>query len=202
MAQLLDTVVIAVFSTSRGYYGGGRLEQLRAMDDPTVYLSAAKESGDIEFDCATILFLDVDQLVEGPAKPARAVVARCRMGSIGAAGYRARLDVGAWEPDPLAASEMSKDRKAEGKAEATEDEIRARILAEIRERPIVKEALAALIGGGAAGFRKAFARLERDEIIAAHDEQYLDGAGRARRRTVWVVNEVRASNVAQGKESP
>lgn len=106
LAQILDTFIIAVFSTSREYYGGDRMEKLRILNDPTAYLKAAKESGDIEFDCATILFLDVDQLAQGLPKPSRAVVARCRVGEVGFAGYRAHLDTGLWLPDPLAASEF------------------------------------------------------------------------------------------------
>lgn len=113
MSQALDTPIISVFSTSRDFYGGGKLAEMREADDPTIYLSAAKESGDIEFDCATILFLDVDKLHDGLPKPARVAVARCRFGEIGFAGYRAALDVGRWYPDASAASEMKEDKKQE-----------------------------------------------------------------------------------------
>lgn len=106
MSQLLDTVVIAVFSTSREFYAGGKIEKLRTKNDPTGFLVAAKESGDIEYDCANLIYLDVDQLVTGQPKPARAVVARARTGEPGFAGYRAHLDVGRWVPDPLACLEF------------------------------------------------------------------------------------------------
>lgn len=120
LAQLMDCPIIAVFSTGRAFYNSANLEKLRQANDPTAYLGAAKESGDIEFDCATLLFLDVHQLAEGPIKPARAVVARCRVGDIGFAGYRANLAVGRWSPDPLAASEVAGavgSSKAEAKLE-------------------------------------------------------------------------------------
>lgn len=122
LAQALDVPVLAVFSTGRAFYGSGKLEVLRQANDPTAYLSAAKESGDVEFDCATILYLDVDQLAEGLPKPARAVVARCRVGDIGFAGYRAHLDTGRWVPDPLACVEMLNDERG-AKRQAAKIEI-------------------------------------------------------------------------------
>jgi hypothetical protein len=134
MAQSLDCPIVAVFSTGRGFYGS-KLEQLREAQDPTVYLGSAKESGDIEYDCATLLFLDVDLLHQGVPKPARVVVARCRVGDIGAAGYRAHLDSGKWDPDPLACVEiMSTERKVLRRAaEDASDE--QHVLAAVRKNP-------------------------------------------------------------------
>lgn len=109
LSQILDTVIIAVFSTGRGYYSGPALDKIRAANDPIAYLGAAKETGDIEFDCATMLFLDVDQNHEGMPKPARLAVARCRYGRIGFVGLRARLDIGRFDGDPSAAAEMASD---------------------------------------------------------------------------------------------
>lgn len=106
LSQLLDTPVIAVFTTSREFYAPSNIEKLRIANDPIGYLRAAKESGDIEYDCANLIYLDVDQGVVGQPKPARAVVARARMGQAGFAGYRAHLDIGRWVPDALATSEL------------------------------------------------------------------------------------------------
>lgn len=105
-SQILDTPILAVFTTGREYYSGANIEKLRLANDPIGYLRAAKESGDIEYDCGNLIYLDVDQGAEGQPKPARAVVARARMGSPGFAGYRAHLDVGRWVPDPLAVTEF------------------------------------------------------------------------------------------------
>lgn len=110
-SQALDIATVAVFSTRRDFYSGTKLEELRATDDPTVYLAAAKESGDIEFDCATIVFLDVDKLHHGLPKPGRIAVARCRVGDIGFAGARAQLDVGKWWGDPSATAELADDSR-------------------------------------------------------------------------------------------
>ncbi len=114
MAQQLDTVVVAVFSSRRDFYGE-KLGALRGNDSPLMFLSAAKESGDIEFDCATLLYLDVDQEHQGLPKPARIAVARCRYGDVGFAGARAALDIGRWLSDPAAAVEMTKESRRERK---------------------------------------------------------------------------------------
>lgn len=106
LSQLLDTVVVAVFTTSREFYSPANIAKLRIANDPIAYLRAAKESGDIEYHCANLMYLDVDQSKEGQPKPARVVVARARVGEPGFAGYRAHLDVGRWVPDALAAPEV------------------------------------------------------------------------------------------------
>lgn len=113
LAQMLDTVVIGVLTTSRATYGNKKVEeQVRAANDPTAYLAAAKESGDIEFDCATILYLDVDKLAEGATKPARIAVARVRGGEVGFVGVRARLDVGKFWEDNSALGEFAAEERA------------------------------------------------------------------------------------------
>ena len=60
LSQKFDTVVIGVFTTQRSNYNIAFVEKMRAAQDPTAYLGAAKESGDIEFDCATLMYLVVD----------------------------------------------------------------------------------------------------------------------------------------------
>lgn len=135
MAQQLDTLVIAVFACRRDFYGGGKAEIYRQDDNPTLFLGAAKESGDIEFDCATLLYLDVDKLHEGIPKPARIAVARCRYGDVGYAGARAALDVGKWISDPMAAKEMtSVERQNKKNMTALELESQ-RLLQAISHRP-------------------------------------------------------------------
>lgn len=102
MAQQLNTVILAVFSTGRGFYSAAALDKIRAANDPTAYLGAAKESGDVEFDCANIFFIDVDKTHVGQPKPARLAVARSRYGDIGFVGLHARLDIGQWTGAPEA----------------------------------------------------------------------------------------------------
>lgn len=107
MSQRLDVPVVAIYSTSRTYYGGQALEKIRKANDPTAYLAAAKECGDIEYHCATLLYLDLDKLYEGAAKPARIAVSRARVGDVGFVGARAHLDIGRWRADDSALAEMS-----------------------------------------------------------------------------------------------
>lgn len=129
LSQILDCPIIAVFSTARDFYNGDKRDKMRTINDPTAYLGAAKESGDIEFDCATVVFLDVDQLTQDPeGNPARVVVARCRQGSVGFAGYRAQLAAGRWVPDPLAAAAMQTENRKAKAIEEKRTDIETRVL--------------------------------------------------------------------------
>lgn len=113
MAQQLDTVVIGVFTTQRTTYGNKKGEEaMRAAGDPTAYLSAAKESGDIEYDCATLMYLDVDKLAEGATKPARIAVTRVRVGEVGFVGVRAKLDTGTFWEDGGALKDFAAEDRA------------------------------------------------------------------------------------------
>jgi hypothetical protein len=135
LSQKFDTVVIGVFTTQRSNYNIAFVEKMRAAQDPTAYLGAAKESGDIEFDCATLLYLDVDKLHEGPRKPAQVAVARCRQGDVGFVGMRAQLDVGSFDEDQSAVAEFaSESRKAKKEADSMDVCCRA-LLEAIRTMP-------------------------------------------------------------------
>jgi RecA/RadA recombinase len=113
LAQELDCPVIAVFTTSRGWYGSSKeVERVRAANDPVAYLATAKEAGEIEYDCAVLIFLDLDMLRDGAIKPCRGAVARCRDGMVGFVGLRANLATGLWVGDPSAAAEVSSEERA------------------------------------------------------------------------------------------
>lgn len=122
LSQDLDCPVLAVFSTQRATYSEDRLVKLREMNDPTVYLGLAKESGDVEFDCATMLFLDLDRTHEGQPKPARIPVARCRVGDVGFAGARANLAVGKWWSDPSVLAEMSPENASKKRGSSNQQD--------------------------------------------------------------------------------
>jgi hypothetical protein len=113
LSQELDCPIIAVFTTSRGWYGNSKeVERVRATNDPVAYLATAKEAGEIEYDCGTLIFLDLDMLRDGPIKPCRGAVARCRDGMVGFVGLRANLATGLWVGDPSAAAEVSSEERA------------------------------------------------------------------------------------------
>ena len=135
LSQDLDCPLIAVFSSRRDFYGGEKVEKLREGDDPTAYLVAAKESGDIEFDCATLLYLDVDKNWEGMPKPGRIAIARCRVGDVGFVGVRAALDVGRWTQDASATAEFNRDVKAEDRRASSLERDALRILELVEKMP-------------------------------------------------------------------
>jgi KaiC/GvpD/RAD55 family RecA-like ATPase len=135
MAQKFDTVVIGVFTTQRQMYNSAAVEKMRQAQDPTAYLAAAKESGDIEFDCATLMYLDVDKLHEGPTKPAQIAVARCRQGNVGFVGLRAALDVGSFTEDMDAVAEFASENRAAKREAARDEDIADTLIATIRRLP-------------------------------------------------------------------
>lgn len=136
LSQLLDTVVLAVFTTQRTSYSNKKGEEaMRAANDPTAYLGAAKESGDIEFDCATLMYLDVDKLIPGHTKPARIAVARARVGTHGFVGVRARLDIGRFWEDASALQEFAAEERKERQNEATLAAAKQKVIDAINAMP-------------------------------------------------------------------
>lgn len=135
LAQELDCPIIAVFSTSRAYYGGKQMDNIRASGDPTSYLAAAKESGEIEYDCGTILYLDLDKMAVGQPKPCLGALARCRDGEIGMIGLRANLATGLWTGDAAAVSEMGSDERVTKRAGETLDADCKRLVEVITKMP-------------------------------------------------------------------
>jgi hypothetical protein len=188
LSQVLDTAVIGVLSTGRVVYGGKAAEAMRAANDPTAYLSAAKESGDIEFDCATLMYLDVDKLHEGNPKPGRIAVARCRVGDVGFVGVRAQLDVGKFWCDPAAAAEMSSDARKAQREEDTVDSACKRILeviAKMPNRPWKEMQAASKLNYNLASTARA--KLIDDGVIAQIDRQGYDENRQRLRGTTLVV---------------
>lgn len=198
ISQVYDTVVIGVFSTQRAGYSGKTATALREADDPTAYLGAAKESGDIEFHCATLMYLDVEKLHTGDPKPARIAVARCRVGAVGFVGLRARLAFGEFTEDPAALTEMSTEaRKARAEAQSIEEDCK-------RVYDAIKT-----FGGQAWGIIQGKTRLApkkadaaRDvllvqKVIRRDDDVRKDGTKVPRAFTFWVVADaVSPSSVA------
>ncbi len=116
LAQRADTVVIGVFTTQRDKYAIAAVEKMRSAQDPRAYLGAAKESGDIEFDCAILMYLDVDMLHKGSPRPGQIAVSRCRYGHEGFVGLRAQLEYGHFIEDEKAVAEFASEARAEKKA--------------------------------------------------------------------------------------
>ena len=73
---------LVVSSVSRSMY---QTDDRLSPDD---FLAAAKESGDLEYDASTVLFLAVPKPALGCASDGRLVVAKARFGGVGAVGMR------------------------------------------------------------------------------------------------------------------
>lgn len=107
LAQGVDCPVWAVSSVGREFYSAATQEKLRKSDDARVYLRAAKESGDVDYAAATIIFLDVGVADAGKPRPARIAVAKCRHGAVGFAGAMFDGRTGRWREDAAAISMLS-----------------------------------------------------------------------------------------------
>lgn len=135
LAQRADTVVIGVFTTQRDKYSLASIDKMRQAQDPRAYLGAAKESGDIEFDCAVLMYLDVDMTCKSSPKPGQIAVARCRYGHEGFVGIRAQLEYGNFVEDESALAEFASEVRV-AKREADEMEAASAALLEaVRTMP-------------------------------------------------------------------
>lgn len=133
MAQTLDCPVLPVSSVSRAWYGAAKAETMRNSDDASIYLTAAKESGDVDYASAVILFLDVDTEGGGDSKLARIAVARSRFGRTGFAGARFHGASGVWESCPEAVVRMSGDGRANRKDEVARAALDEKAIARVRK---------------------------------------------------------------------
>jgi len=113
MAQRLDCAMMAISSVARAYYSDRRAEEMRKLDDPTVYLAAAKESGDVDYASAAVLFLDVAKDEAAQTRPARIAVPKSRHGHTGFAGARFAGPSGRWVSALDAVSVMSSPGRTE-----------------------------------------------------------------------------------------
>ena len=123
LAQQLDCPLIAISSVSRAYYSAKRQAEMRSAQDPTVYLAAAKESGDVDYASAAVLFLDVEPAGLQPHRLAQVAVAKQRHGETGFAGARFYAASGRWQSDPGAVSALaSAEREDDAGVQLARDE--------------------------------------------------------------------------------
>jgi hypothetical protein len=167
MSQGLDCPMIVVCSVSRSYYGAQKQATMRESDDPRVYLAAAKESGDVDYAAATVLFLDVDVAAEGSkSRPARIAVAKARHGDPAFVGARFTGYSGAWSGDAAALGELAKGGRG---GERRAENVQARVLEMIRRlgRPMSKRAILVEVGGNAQDVRAAVdALVDARQVVA------------------------------------
>lgn len=187
MSVRRDCAAIAVSSVSRAYYSGPRVEQLRQADDARVYLAAAKESGDVDFDSGAVLFLDVDE-VTPEISLARVAVAKSRSGHPGRfCGAQFHGASGRWESDPGALLALAPEgRKAR---QAGEDEAAC---LEYLQTASGADAVATRAAQNVPGVsrnraREAIKRLRQSDRVHSVEETYLDSSGKPQKRDVIVV---------------
>lgn len=190
ISQRQDCAVLAVCSSARGFY---KLE--KGTDDPITYLGAAKESGDVEFAAANVIFLDV----ANEADPmgvyvARIVVAKARRGSAGFVGARFYGPSGRWEEHAEAIAAMSAENRAERKQATRDDSDDAKLLEAIAATPHVAwrdlREIAGIKGSGSLKRADAArARLLARDAICEEVEHYADSLKRKQKRTVLRVRD-------------
>jgi hypothetical protein len=139
MAQRIDCPMVAVSSVSRAYYASAKQQAMRAADDPTVYLAAAKESGDVDYASAAVIFVDTDEAVQGEGaerhRLARLAVAKSRHGETGFVGARFFGASGRWTADDQATAKMSSVGKVEQRLDQQASDDLARVLTAVRAHP-------------------------------------------------------------------
>lgn len=149
LSQTADCSINAVSSVSRSWYGPAKAETMRGSDDPSIYLAAAKESGDVDYAAATVIFLDVEKVADVDAvwNPARLCVAKARRGRNGFVGAKFFGATGRWiQADEIKAQMTPEARAAKAEAKATA-ELEAAIIAKAGERPQTKTELVKAVNG-------------------------------------------------------
>jgi DnaB-like helicase C terminal domain len=125
MTQRLDAPLLAISSVARTYYSPAVAAKLREVDDPTVYLAAAKQSGDVDYAAAVVMFLDADDDRSKPERTVRIAIAKSRHGETGFAGARFAGASGRWLDDASSVAAMSKSGRTEkASADKTDDDAR------------------------------------------------------------------------------
>lgn len=180
LAQRRDCPLIGVSSVSRSHYGGKREDEMRAANDPSVYLAAAKESGDVDYAAAVVIYVDVVREPGAASSVARLAVAKSRHGTTGYVGARFTGATGAWSPGTDELVEASERRQAHASAsrDAQDDEV---MLGAVMQQASAQQYLTARgwRQQGVLAERRAEAaigRLVRTRSIALHDHHPVTGA--------------------------
>lgn len=189
LAQEQDLAVVAVSSVSRAFYSARRAEELRSAQDPTAYLAAAKESGDVDYASAAVVFLDVEPAGALAHRLAQVAVAKSRHGETGFAGARFYGATGRWEADAAAVAAMGNEGRADAKRAGRDRVNEEKLVAAIRKFPKLAWR----------NLRASCGISDRDEADAARQrlidagrimsvtEDYLDALHRQKKRDVWRV---------------
>ncbi len=136
MSQQYDCAILAVSSVSRSYYGTAKAQSMREANDASIYLAAAKESGDVDYAAAAVLFLDVEPNSPGcEFRMARIAVAKSRHGTQGFVGAKFFGRSGRWSTAPAALVLATMESRVEQRREAKVEIAKQKVLATIKANP-------------------------------------------------------------------
>lgn len=122
LSQRLDCAAVAISSVARTFYSARKAAEFREADDPTVYLAAAKESGDVDYAAARVLFLDAEDERDRDERAVRIAVAKSRDARTGFAGARVHQESGRFFAAPDVLGEMAQSGRAAESTTMVSDE--------------------------------------------------------------------------------
>jgi hypothetical protein len=130
MSQRCDCSMIGLSSVSREFYGKNKA-RWRQSNDPTIYLAAAKESGDVDFAAGFVCFLDVEE--KGSPRLGRLAVAKARRGRTGFAGVEFYAASGRFKPSERALVALAAGAPAKDRADQQTRDNASRLVAKVKE---------------------------------------------------------------------
>lgn len=169
MTVILDGDEHAIVRLLRAHYSATarKLRKQATDEDPRDWLACAKESGEIEYDAALLMVLDVGDDADSVThtRPARLIVAKSRQGGEGFYGLRFHGPSGLFLPDDKAAGEMKATAKQTEAVDLAKIKIEIRkFMMRRRKPPTSRNQIADAIHQG-----------KRAERFAALDEMFEDG---------------------------
>jgi replicative DNA helicase len=176
-AQALVTPIVGISSVSRAFYGASR--KMAGEEDARAWLASAKESGDVEYHAAVVIYLDVGEPDANGSAPARAIVAKARRGRPGFAGMRFHGATGSWVEAEGALADMG-PAKREGAVDRRVLEV-VRSLRPARPR---RELRALVPGCGVTAVDAAIVRLLAAGELEEHEETRPNSRGQMRTKKV------------------
>jgi len=187
IAQVTGCFMWTVAAVARGLYSGAAKAASGNVTDARHYLTAIKECGDVEYDAATVIYLDVGETVQHQNyRIARLAVAKCRHGEAGFAGARFIGSSGRWEPDDSAVVAMTFKAREDNKKtdQNVEDEkaVLARVQRLVAEGdPKKLESMSVL--AATCGFSKTRATIAIQRLLATDKLVFGDGGYYDKHRT-------------------
>ncbi len=181
LARVRNVAVFACSSVSRAHYGDRPKTAGDNAEDPRAWLAAAKESGDVEFAAAVLMFLDVAPAVGHVGeRAARLIVAKARTGSVGFVGLRFDGRRGAFREDGDALRELGSTARMHSEVQRVLDAIR-----DTRDAPQPWRDLRDVVGGKRARVDAAYRELRASKRVT--ERRIVDDTGASRVRRAWVI---------------